>query len=200
MSLHSAGESRPRSSAASFTAILAAAALAVAPQIIWGDSCGHDFDFHLVSWFDALNAWRHGIPYPHWTASANFGAGEPRFVFYSPLTWMLGAALGAIIQWSLVPVALTFLILAGTGLATRALARETLSEGAATLAGCIAIFSGYPLFTAYQRSAFAELAGGVWIPLVLLYGLRSGAAAASLSALFRVGASTRRKAASRSSP
>ena len=184
MSLHSAGDSRPRSSAASFTAILAAAALAVAPQIIWGDSCGHDFDFHLVSWFDALNAWRHGIPYPHWTASANFGAGEPRFVFYSPLTWMLGAALGAIIQWSLVPVALTFLILAGTGLATRALARETLSEGAATLAGCIAIFSGYPLFTAYERSAFAELAGGVWIPLVLLYGLRSGAAAAS-SSLFR---------------
>jgi hypothetical protein len=154
--------------------ILAAAALAVSPELIWGNSCGHDFDFHLVSWFDALNGWRHGIPYPHWTPSANFGAGEPRFVFYSPLTWMLGAALGTVLPWTLVPVALTFVLLAGTGLATRALARQALNQSAAALAGCIAIFCGYPLFTAYERSAFAELAGGVWIPLVLLFGLRNG--------------------------
>ena len=152
--------------------ILIAAAVALAPQIIRGNSCGHDFDFHLVSWFDAFNAWRHGLVYPHWAASANYGAGEPRFVFYSPLTWMLGAALAAIMPWPAVPVAMTFLLLAGTGLATRALAREVLDESTATLAGCIAIFSGYALFTAYERSAFAELAGGLWIPLVLLYTLR----------------------------
>jgi hypothetical protein len=153
--------------------IVLAAAVAVAPLLLKGGSCGHDFDFHLVSWFDALNAWRHGILYPHWTASANFGAGEPRFVFYSPLTWMLGAALGSVLPWTLVPMALTFLLLAGTGLAARALAREALGEGAATLAGCVALFSGYALFTAYERSAFAELAGGIWIPLVLLYALRA---------------------------
>ena len=152
--------------------ILLAAAVAVAPQLIRGNSCGHDFDFHLVSWFDALNSWRHGIPYPHWTPSANFGAGEPRFVFYPPLTWMLGAALGAVLPWQLVPVALTFLLLAGTGLATRALARLALSDGAATLAGCAALFCGYSLFTAYERSAFGELAGGFWLPLVLLFLLR----------------------------
>ena len=151
--------------------ILAAAAVAVAPQIIRGNSCGHDFDFHLVSWFDALNAWRHGLLYPHWAPSANYGAGEPRFIFYSPLTWMMGAALGAVLPWTLVAVTLTFLLLAGTGLATRALARQVLDEGAATLAGCAALFSGYALFTAYERSAFAELAGGFWIPLVLLYAL-----------------------------
>ena len=66
-----------------------------------------------------------------------------------------------------------FLLLAGTGLATRALAREALAEGAATLAGCVAIFGGYALFTAYERSAFAELAGGLWMPLVLVFALRS---------------------------
>lgn len=163
----------PASAAIGIATVLAAAALAVAPELIWGNSCGHDFDFHLVSWFDALNSWRHGIAYPHWTPSANFGAGEPRFVFYSPLTWMLGAGLAAAIPWSLVPTVLTFILLAGTGLATRALGREVLSEGAATLAGCFAIFSGYPLFTAYERSAFAELAGGAWIPLVLLFALRN---------------------------
>jgi hypothetical protein len=159
-------------------AILAVAALALAPQMLWGDSSGHDFDFHLVSWFDALNSWRHGIPYPHWTPSANFGAGEPRFVFYSPLTWMLGAALAAVLPWNAVPLVVTWILLAGTGLATRALAREVLGEGAAAFAGCIAIFSGYPLFTAYERSAFAELAGGIWIPLVLLYSLRVASGAA----------------------
>jgi hypothetical protein len=97
------------------------------------------------------------------------GAGEPRFVFYSPLTWMLGAGLGLALPWQFVPMALTFLLLAGTGLATRALARRGAHRGAATLAGCAAIFSGYALFTAYERTAFAELAGGCWIPLVFLY-------------------------------
>ena len=156
--------------------ILFAALVAVTPELIHGNSCGHDFDFHLVSWFDALNSWRHGIPYPHWAPSANYGAGEPRFVFYSPLTWMMGAALGAFLPWTWVPIALSFLLLAGTGLATRALARQALNEGAATLAGCVALFSGYSLFTAYERTAFAELAGGVWIPLVLLFALRSSKA------------------------
>lgn len=157
--------------------ILLAALMAVVPELVRGNSCGHDFDFHLVSWLDALNAWRHGIMYPHWTPSANFGAGEPRFVFYSPLTWMLGAALGAVLPWAWVPAALTFLLLAGTGLATRSLARDALGEAQATLAGCVALFSGYALFTAYERTAFAELAGGLWIPLVLKYALRDRGAA-----------------------
>jgi hypothetical protein len=152
--------------------ILLAAFVALSPQLIRGNSCGHDFDFHLLSWLDVQQSWRNGLFYPHWSPSANFGAGEPRFVFYPPLTWMLGAALGLALPWQFVPMALTFLLLAGTGLATRALARQTLSDGAATLAGCAALFSGYALFTAYERSAFGELSGGMWIPLVLLLILR----------------------------
>jgi hypothetical protein len=82
---------------------------------------------------------------------------------------MLGAALGLLLPWNLVPIALTWVLLAGTGLATRWLARQAVSEGAATVAGCVAIFSGYALFCAYERSAFGELSGGFWIPLLLLY-------------------------------
>jgi hypothetical protein len=152
--------------------ILLAAAVAVTPQLVRGNSCGHDFDFHLVSWLDANNSWQQGILYPRWTPSANFGAGEPRFIFYSPLTWMMGAALGLFLPWNFVPLILTFLLLAGTGFAARALARQTLAGLPATLAGCVALFSGYALFTAYERSAFAELAGGFWIPLVLLFAIR----------------------------
>ena len=151
--------------------LLLAAAIATAPQLFRGNSCGHDFDIHLVSWFDCLNSWRHGIFYPHWTPSPNYGAGEPRFIFYPPLTWMLGAALGVVLPWQSVPIVLTFLLLAATGLATRAWALEALSDAPATLAGCAAIFSGYALFTAYERSAFGELAG-FWIPLLLLLILR----------------------------
>ncbi|MGD1106327.1 MAG: 6-pyruvoyl-tetrahydropterin synthase-related protein [Terracidiphilus sp.] len=152
--------------------ILFAAFVAIVPQLIRGNSCGHDFDVHLVSWLDCLNAWRHGIPYPHWTPSPNYGAGEPRFVFYPPLTWMLGAALGAVLPWNLTPIVLTFLILAATGLATRALALEALDDLPATLAGCVSIFSGFTLFTAYERCAFPEFAGGFWLPLIILFALR----------------------------
>jgi hypothetical protein len=152
--------------------IVLAALLAVTPLLVRGDSCGHDFDFHLVSWFDALHAWRHGVVYPNWSPSPNFNTGEPRFVFYPPLTWMAGAALGAVLPWTLVAPALAFLLLTGTGLATRALARQALHESAATLAGCIAIFSGYTLYTVYERSALAELAGGIWMPLIVLLMLR----------------------------
>jgi hypothetical protein len=154
--------------------ILLAAAAAVAPELVRGNSCGHDFDVHLVSWIDCLNSWRHGIPYPHWAPSPNYGAGEPRFVFYPPLTWMLGAALGAIFPWHFAPIALTFLTLAGAGLATRALALEALDDAPATLAGCAAIFSGFSLFTAYERCSFPEFAGSFWLPLIVLFALRGG--------------------------
>ena len=152
--------------------ILLCAVVATAPQMVRGVSCGHDFDFHLVSWLDALDSWRHGVLYPHWTPSPNFGAGEPRFVFYPPLTWMLGAALGLVLPWRHVPLALIFLLFAATGLATRALARQAFAGGIATLAGCAAIFSGYTLFTAYERSAYAEMTGGFWVPLMLILMLR----------------------------
>ena len=160
--------------------IVLAAALATAPILLHGSYCGDDFEFHVVSWFDVQQSWQHGIPYPHWMASANYGAGEPRFMFYPPLSWMLGAALGLVLPWTLVPVVLVFLVLAATGLATRALAREALADAPATLAGCATLFTGFALFTAYERTAFAELMGGFWIPLLLLFALRDRKADAPL--------------------
>lgn len=159
--------------------VFLAAFVAIVPQLVRGNSCGHDFDVHFVSWLDCANAWHHGIPYPHWAPSPDYGAGEPRFVFYPPLTWMLGAALGIVLGWSIAPIALTFLTLAATGLATRALALEALDDLPATLAGCAAIFSGYALFTGYERGAFPEFAGGLWLPLIVLYAMREGSGSVS---------------------
>ncbi len=164
--------------------IILAAFVAVAPQLVRGNSCGHDFDVHLVSWLDCVNSWRHGIIYPQWAPSPNYGAGEPRFAYYPPLTWMLGAALGLVLPWRLAPIALTFLTFAGTGLATRALALEALDGLPATLAGCAAMFSGFALFTGYERAAFPEFAGGVWLPLLLLFILRDRATAPLAARVF----------------
>lgn len=152
--------------------ILLAALAAVTPQLISGCSCGMDLEFHFISWVDIQHLWHQGILYPQWKPSSNFFAGEPRFIFYPPLTLMAGALLGMAFPWHLVPIAMTFLMLAGTGLATRALAREALDEAPATIAGCAAMLFGYAMFTAYVRTDFAEMSGGFWIPLLLLFILR----------------------------
>ena len=88
--------------------ILFATALSV-PILFHGSVCGDDSQFHLISWLDAQHSWKHGIPYPHWAPSPNYGAGEPRFVYYPPLSWMAGAALSLILPWRFVPVRLDVL-------------------------------------------------------------------------------------------
>lgn len=154
--------------------ILLAATVAVGPLFFSGAPWeGFDFTFHFVSWYDFAHSLMRGVPYPHWASSANFGAGEPRFIFYPPLSWMVGGFLGLLLPWNVVPVVFLFLLVSATGLATRALAREALEDGPATLAGCFAIFIGYAIFNVYKRSAYAELAGGLWIPLLLLFLLRN---------------------------
>ncbi|MGA7243975.1 MAG: hypothetical protein WBX19_12365 [Terracidiphilus sp.] len=160
--------------------ILAAAAIAVWPLIASGPSCGPDFSFHIVSWIEAQRTLREGIVYPHWASGPNFGAGEPRFVFYPPLTWMAGSFLGLIFPWRLVSIVLVYLLLAATGFANRALARQMLADGPATLAGCASIFFGNMLVDVYMRSDYAELTAGFWIPLLLLLQLRKSKPSASL--------------------
>lgn len=155
--------------------ILAAATLAVWPLVQMGPSCGADFSFHFLSWIEAQRSILAGILYPHWASGPNFGAGEPRFVFYPPFTWMAGALLGTVMPWSLVSVALAYLLLAATGFATRALARQKVSEGPATLAGCASIFLGNMLVDIYSRGDYGELSGGFLIPLLLLFQLRKRA-------------------------
>ena len=170
------GSDKPRSperKLAGPAIILLAAVVAIWPMLVAGPSCGSDFYFHYVSWVEAQRSILQGILYPHWANSPNFGAGEPRFVFYPPLSWMAGAWMGLVLPWKAVALALSFLLLAATGLANRALARAVLGEGAATLAGCAAIFLGRSLSDVSQMGNYGELTGGFWIPLLLLFLLQS---------------------------
>ena len=132
-----------------------------------GPSCGQDFDFHLQSWLAVRGAWQSGLLAPHWVAGANYGAGEPRFVFYPPLSWLLGALLGIVLPWSWAPAAFTGLCVAGAVAAMHRVASEFCSEGSAWLAAVVYAVSPYLLFTGYERAAYGELLAAVWMPLLL---------------------------------
>nr|WP_286676375.1 6-pyruvoyl-tetrahydropterin synthase-related protein [Paracidobacterium acidisoli] len=119
-----------------------------------------------------MRHWHEGVAYPHWDASANYGAGEPRFVFYPPLSWLLGTLMGAVLPWSWAPLLFTGIALLALGGSFFAMAREWMSEDQAALAACLCVLQPYLLFVAYERAAYGELLAAAWIPLLILFGLR----------------------------
>ena len=144
-----------------------AAFIAILPLIVQGCSCGHDFDFHILNWLEAARQFTHGSLHPHWAYTPAFNSGEPRFVFYPPLSWTLGAILGLILPWTWTPIAYTWLALTAAGLSLYYLAREFTAPTAATIAAVLYTVNPYMLFTAYERTAYAELLAAAIIPLLL---------------------------------
>jgi hypothetical protein len=146
--------------------------LVLHPLLIHGPSCGQDLAFHVQSWLDAAQQLRHGTLYPHWDATAAWNAGEPRFLFYPPLSWLLGAVLTLIFPTALCPTIFIAIALLVSGLTFHKLASEFVSPNAALIASTLYLANPYMLFTAFERSAFAELLAAAWIPLLLLALLR----------------------------
>jgi hypothetical protein len=152
--------------------IACTALLASSAMLVRGPSCGHDFDFHLLSWLEVARAWHAGLIYPHWVQDANFGAGEPRLIFYPPASWFLGAALGVLTRWQVAPALFVLVALLAAGCGMYLLAREWSSASAATVAACLYIANPYAMFVAYERTAFGELLAAAWLPLMVLFALR----------------------------
>jgi len=165
---------QPTSWPLAFLCVALAASAVISPMLFLGNASGHDFQFHIASWMDAANQWREGIVYPRWAEWANWGFGEPRFIFYPPGSWMAGAALGRVLPWRVVPGVYIWLALVASGMAMWKLAREWLSSRSAVVAAVLFAVNPYHLVIVYYRSDFAELMAGAFLPLVVWGAARVG--------------------------
>ncbi|MGI4853040.1 MAG: hypothetical protein ACRYF4_03205 [Janthinobacterium lividum] len=131
----------------------------------YGYSIGDDLPFHLGSWQAAALLLRQGV-YPQWEAAAAYGAGEPRFVFYPPLSWLLGALLRTLATPPHAAEWFICLAAAGCWLAMYWATRRWATVPAALLAASIYAAAPYMLFSSLQRAAFGELLAATWLPLL----------------------------------
>jgi hypothetical protein len=155
-------------------AVSAAALLVELPFLFHGSPSGHDVDFHLYSWLDVLAQWKQGIFYPRWAAMAHFGSGEPRFIFYPPLSWTLGATIAAILPWKFAEAVYIWMALVAAGSCMFLLARRWFDRRDAIFAAALYTANPYHLVIVYWRSAFAELLASCLVPLLLLAVLKVG--------------------------
>jgi hypothetical protein len=144
-----------------------AALAAILPLAWWGPSCGKDFDFHLQSWLDVAAQMRHGVVLPRWNFLSAYNAGEPRYIFYPPLSWMLGGSLTLALPFAWVPLAVSWLALCVAGFSFRRLVCGWASPFAATTAACVYLANPFILFSIAARGAFGEIFAAALMPLLM---------------------------------
>lgn len=149
-----------------------AALLVVLPFALFGTPSGHDLEFHLSSWMETVSQWKQGIAFPRWADLAHFGYGEARFIFYPPLSWLLGGALGALCPWAATAAIYVWIVLSLGGWCMFRLAREWLPDRDAIVAAALYTVNPYHIVAVYWRSSYAELLADALFPLMLLWILR----------------------------
>ena len=147
--------------------------IAVMPMLIFGYRAdSHDLNAHVSSWMEAAQQFRQLNLIPRWAAEANYGFGEPRFMFYPPLSWMLGGMLGLLLPWRIVPAVFVWLTLITAGLSMWKCARAWLPPFHADVAAVLFALNPYAIITAYIRCAYAELLASAFFPLLVWAALR----------------------------
>jgi hypothetical protein len=146
---------------------LLAAVVVVSPFFFKGTGSGHDIKFHFASWLDVAGQWRQGIVFPRWAEWANYGYGEPRFIFYPPLSWLFGALL--VLRWNRAASVFIIAVQTFAGWSGYLLLRRLCDGRVARLFGAACFAANpYALLIVYHRSDFAELMALSFFPLLLL--------------------------------
>lgn len=154
-----------------FAAIAFAALLGILPLLIKGNVAAHDLQFHISSWSEVAQQWRHGIVWPRWAAGANYGYGEPRFIFYPPLSWLLGGLLALWFPVRALPAAFCSIAFFAAGCGMFALARGYLSQRLAIAAAMLYALNPYHLITVYWDFRVAEMLASAMFPVAILCAL-----------------------------
>jgi hypothetical protein len=143
------------------------------PFFFLGTPSGHDVEFHLYSWLEVVAQWKQGIFLPRWAGLAHFAYGEPRFIFYPPASWTLGALLTSVFPWTIASCVYIWIALVAAGVSMFLLARRWLDAPSAIFAAALYAANPYHLVIVYWRSSFAELLASCLVPLLLLFVLKA---------------------------
>ena len=169
---------KPNLAVRAYWMIVIAATLAVLPITFRGNPWGHDVNLHLRSWMDAAQQFQEGTVFPRWAAGANQGFGEPFFIFYPPLSRLIGMTLGLVLPWKMVSGIYIWLMLVLAGAAMWKCASEWLAPPDALMASLLFAINPYLLIIAYKRGNYADLLACALFPLVVWGGTRMGPAPA----------------------
>lgn len=133
-----------------------------------------NFDFYLhYHWAkEYAESVAHGWWYPRWTFFARFGLGEPVFVFYSPLYYLLSAllALGGMTVWNAMHV-VEVLSNAVFGLFVYLTCRHYASNRLALVAGFAASLNPFLVMLHYKFQGFAWASVGYAAHGMLLWAM-----------------------------
>jgi hypothetical protein len=148
------------------------ALLPVLTYPLWG-YIGDDLHEHLTSWMELARFWKSGQLLPYWAEKANFTLGDPRFSFYPPVSFAVGASLALFLPLRFVPAAYVWLVFVASGCSIYYASRPFVPEEDRLKVAVLYMVNPYLILTSVVRFAAAELLTQVWLPLVFLFFYQS---------------------------
>lgn len=153
--------------------ILSATVLAL-PAVLFGFPRFGDGATHALWYTHFVEQLWTGDLYPRWLQGMNGGLGEPAFFYYGPVPFYITSLLRPFfaldpLAWHQLGVSAA-LALAASGVTAYLWLRDVTGQSAALPAACFYMLLPYHLAVdLYERGAFAEFWGFVWLPLILYF-------------------------------